>query len=1183
MGKKPYTQDALVTAHTMLDACASAVLQVCADSKIVYANPVASALFGKQPEELLGTPFVELVPPRYRQKLSSNIQKCLNQSAGSTHQSQSFRIINGNNEERYVTVDLSSVDLPDTSAVLATITESTSLKTAQEDLLALSEKYHVAIDSAGIGVWQYNLIEETLEWDEQMFVLYDVDPEKFTGTFDDWARSLHPEDLESSINVFEDVVKKKSKLDYSFRIVTPLGEERFLKAYGYLVVDEHGEPLKVIGVNYDLTETYQTQKQLETSLKENEFLAKVAQETDNAVIITNEKLKIQWVNQAFTQISGYTFDEAFDQNPKTLLGGPDTNPEQEKLLVDAIENNESYSGEMVNYSKGGKPYWIRINCQPIKEFGELKGFMAIESDITRQKDYEQKTIKINNLQKAVFDSASMLIIATDTEGKIVTYNRTAEELLGYKRQDVLNKVTPEIFHLPEQIQEHASRLQSEVKINVKPGIESLTYQARRGIVEENEWIFVRRDGTQFPVELTTTAIIGDNQIIDGYLYIGRDITEQKKIELEKLRVQSLLEATGKMAKLGGWEYDIHNNQLYWSEEVYRIHDIPIGEEIDVENAINFYAPEARPKIQNAMEMAIELGTSWDLQLPFITAKNRRIWVRAVGYPERNSSGQLILRGAFQDITELKRAEELAKEASQAKSDFLANMSHEIRTPINGIIGMNDLLLKTELDKTQHHYATLAQVSGQSLLHLINDILDFSKIEAGKMQLEEIEFDLHDMLTNFVDTFALRCEDKGLELIYAVSPDVPKWIFADPGRIRQILNNLVSNAIKFTQQGEVVIRVSNDKNMLLFSVQDSGIGIPEEKQKHLFSKFMHLDATPTRKFGGTGLGLAISKQLAELQGGEIGVRSRWQQGSEFWFSVAYKEAQKPDYQDDDIPLEELAGHKILVVDDSLTNRDVLRSMLEQQQLKVGEAFNAPSALKALREAVSDDEPYSIAILDAHMPGINGEELAKAIRSDSRLSELKLIMMTSNTYKGDGNKFKQLGFSAYFAKPVKPTDLNTAMSILLGVQKTQNADLPLLTRHNTQAVVASHANILLVEDNFVNQQVALEMLKNMGYRATIAENGQQAIEKLENAKEPFDLILMDCQMPIMDGYEASRKIRSAQTKKFDPNIPIVALTANAMKGDQERCFSAGMDGYLAKPIDVEQMSQEIKKWLYTSPVH
>ncbi|GAA0856889.1 response regulator [Aliiglaciecola litoralis] len=1161
---------------TWLELSSIAMLICNRDNQVIWCNSAACSLFGKVENQLLNQPLESLSgSTAWQDHIRAHSHDHFSQQKGPVE------LLNAKRQSIYLTINADKAH--GAQHTLLSLVPACHGDQNQDKASELKEQSEITA-TFGVGIWQYNIDDDRLDWDQQMYRLFEITSEHCIKSPDDWFNLIHADDQEMAINEFQQSLRRESVYEATLRLKSPQQSEKVIQLYGR-TVGKSRKKRKLMGISYDATEQFKTQKQLLDSNAKNAFLAKVVEETDNAIIIFTPGMRINWVNHAFTRISGYTESEAIGRSPAELLGGPLTDKKTSQALIKSLKEQRPFTCELINYNKNGEPYWIRLNSQPMYEDGLLSGFMAIETDITKQKEYEQQLIKINHLQQAILNSTKQIIVSTDLDGHIVSYNKVAEELLQYPRQEVVGSATPELFFLHNAMLKHAQQIEERAKTNVKTGFESLTWVAKQGLAEEYETVFQSLDGTTFPVQLTVNAVINEHSDIDGYLFVGRDITELKRIEAEKKRSASLLEATGKIAKLGGWELDVESNTLFWTQEVYRIHELPIGSEVDSSDALNFYAPEARPLLSEAIQQAIKYDTPFDLQMPFITAKNNRIWVRSTGHVERNDNGKAILRGAFQDITKLKLAEEQAKEASQAKSDFLANMSHEIRTPINGIIGMNDLLLSTPLNKQQLRFAELAKVSGNALLALINDILDFSKIEAGKLSIDNIEFDLHDMLEHFVETFSLRAQEKELELIFSMTPAVPRWVKADPGRIRQVLTNLTNNAIKFTQQGEVKIKVNfvhgDTADKLVFCIIDTGIGIPHEKQQRLFEKFDQLDTSTTRKYGGTGLGLSISKQLVTLMGGEIGVNSEWQVGSEFWFDVVCETVDKGaqgSYLQANLAL--LATTRVLLVEDNASSREVMRTILESKGVEVIEAKSSPEALKALRHHHQQNSLIDIAIIDANLPGINGEELAKAIKSDDRFDTLKLIIMTTNNHKGDANRYKQVGFSAFFNKPVKADDMLSAIK-LIETQKHDGAHaatLPqLITRHNLPHSSTNMPRVLLVEDNPINQAVAYEMLKNLGVQIEVASNGVEAIAALNKAPRPFHLILMDCQMPVMDGYEASRKIRAAQNVKFDPAIPIVALTANAMKGDAEKCYAAGMDGYLTKPIVAEELQKGLTKWL------
>jgi CheY-like chemotaxis protein len=521
--------------------------------------------------------------------------------------------------------------------------------------------------------------------------------------------------------------------------------------------------------------------------------------------------------------------------------------------------------------------------------------------------------------------------------------------------------------------------------------------------------------------------------------------------------------------------------------------------------------------------------------------------------------------------ELQSAKELAEAATRAKGDFVANMSHEIRTPLNGVMGMLDLIAQSELTGDQKQLLTMAQDSANSLLVVINDVLDFSKIEAGKLVFDIQEFDLAEIVADAVRTMALRAHQKGLELAYQVDPTIPQFLKGDAGRIKQVLTNLIGNAIKFTERGEVVLRASAEQMLgeaiyLHFAVSDTGIGVPPEKQQLIFEAFSQADASTTRKFGGTGLGLAICSRIVELMGGKIWIESNAGRGSTFAFTAKLKIAVKLHPGQAKTSGIDLEGVPALIVDDNQTNRFILEQMLFAWGLKTTAVDSADGALRAMKEALRQGRPYKLVLTDNHMPGVDGFELVQRMKQSPDLATAAVMMLTSDDYHDSARRCRNMGIASHLIKPVKQSELLAVIrKVLTPSSDVEQGPLPV------QTAPIGKFLILLAEDNLVNQRLAVRLLERMGHEVVVAQTGREALEKFRN--NAFDLVLMDVQMPEMDGFAATEAIRKSEQGK-QKHVPVIAMTAHAMKGDRESCLAAGMDGYISKPAGREELQQAIE---------
>ncbi len=1001
---------------------------------------------------------------------------------------------------------------------------------------------------------------------------------------------INNQGLWSSLIVEEDRVKLMERiraiqpgeeLIMDYRIQTRSRGVIWVRDHGFIKAGANGQIL-IQGLFVEITQQKEVELALQRSEERFKQLAQIFPETIFESDLTG---KITYANQHGYQAFG--MDQADFEKGVNLVDLiiPAQRTEAMSRIQDRLEGKASGYMDYKATRKDGKVIDILAYTAPIFTDGKITGIRGCILDISERKRVEEALAESEANFRTFFETLDDIIVVASLDGRIRFGNAALQTKLDYSLEELQAMHALDLRPLEARGEALAVL---EAAVGGKRTTCSLAFQAKNGEL--------------IPVE--TRVWVGRWSGEECLISVSKDLSAEQDAQQRFERLFRSNPALMAVQSVPDRRFVDVNKAFskglgYSAEEVIG----KTGSELNL-----FLFPQQQDTVADALEFTGRIANV-ELQM---RRKDGEIMDGLFSGEVIRSQGKVFVLTVMLDITYHKKAEKTlvetnrrleesiqrarllaveAETANIAKGDFLANMSHEIRTPMNGVIGMTGLLLDTELTSEQRSYAEIVRNSAESLLTLINDILDFSKIEARKLELESLNFDLLSMLDDFTATMAVRAHEKGLELFCSADPGVPHLLVGDPGRLRQILTNLVGNAIKFTNQGQVSLGVSCEieggENVLLrFVVQDTGIGIPPEKVGLLFQKFSQVDASTTRQFGGSGLGLAISKQLAELMGGEIGVNSAAGQGSEFWFSVCFA-VQAADKIEELPGLNRLAGVRVLVVDDNPTGREILNIRLSSWDMLPSLAENGIEALKMLVEASQKGDPFKMALLDMHMPAMDGLMLGAAIRKDERLAGIKLFLLSSLGDRDASGRYAEIGFSGSLIKPVRYAELMNVLSASLaetglvagGRPAAAGAGALSLGRDPRSDIqrMAGYANrrLLLVEDNITNQKVAMGVLKRLGLKADAVANGLEALNALENIA--YDLVLMDVQMPEMDGLEATRRIRDFRSSVLRHDLPVIAMTAHAMQGDREICMLAGMNDYITKPLQVEALVKVLEHWL------
>ncbi len=1150
----------------ILDSVGEAIYGIDLQGNCTFANPACARILGcKDPAELLGRNMHNLIHHSYGDGQHMPVEECRIYNAYRANKGEHV------DDEVLWRADGSSFpaeywSYPQTEngkvvgAVVAFV-DTTARRLAEAARHELAQRLSHAMDATGDGIWDWDISGGRVKHNARWCQILGLEERFLEHPVAEFLARIRDEDQLRVQTAVQAAIDGAGEYMSRHRMVHADGSQRWVLDRGRVVErDAAGKPTRMVGAMADVT----PQHQAEQALAENAANFRTFFETiGDLVFVATLEGRIQVTNHAVIEKLGYSALELADM--RVLDVHPADRRAEAEAIFAAMGRGERTNCPLPLQTKSGalvpaetriwRGRWNGVDC-----------LFGVSKDLTAEREAQDR------FERLFRNNPALMAVTGVTDRRFADVNEAFLSRLGYTRSEIVGRTAAELELFPFPAQ--AAALSKQL--------------AEQGRIAEQVLQVRCKDGSLLDGLFSGEVIKSQNG--NHLLTVMIDLTARTRAEALLREKQEELDRyfSSSLDLLCIADTDGHFLRL--NPEWENVLGYPVAELVG-KGFLDYVHPDDLKPTVAAVSVLKEQTEVRSFENRYRRRDGSYAWIEWRSKP----MGTRVYAVA-REVTERKRIEAVlrttnheltvatarAEQASAAKSEFLANMSHEIRTPMNGVIGMIGLLLDTELDSTQRRYAETVRSSGQTLLQLINDILDFSKIEAGKLDLENLDFDLRDLLDDFAGLMAVKAAEKGVEFLCAAAPEVPSALRGDPGRLRQILTNLAGNALKFTQRGEVAVRVhlerrDEDSVRLRFSVRDTGIGIPADKQSLLFAKFTQVDASTTRKYGGTGLGLAISKQLAEMMGGKIGLLSEEGVGSEFWFTARFelrgrRAAELP------TPASDLRGVRALIVDDNATNREILRVQLGSWGVQVVEAPDGATALQILARAHAAGLPCQLGIVDMQMPGMDGAALGLALRADARWRHLPLVLMPSLVGHSDAERVKAVGFAACLTKPVRQSELFATLCAAI-VRETAALPGAPAARKPVFPKLSRHARILLADDNVTNQLVAIGILKKMGVSADAVANGEEAVELL--AGVPYDLVLMDVQMPVLDGLAATRRIRDPLSPVLNHEVPVIAMTAHAMARDHAECLAAGMNDVVTKPVEPLALARTLEKWLPAEP--